>query len=129
MALKLTRRPGEAILLNYFSKDRVKQELRMTLRKQFRVQGMQVAEIQIHSTSDISMICQEGIEKVLDKDRFHLLSYSDDNNQTLFFHLYTSLEQTMIRLNLDFKAEKQLGFAIDAPRSIQIVRDELVDAA
>lgn len=125
MALKLTRKAGESIILKYLDESALEQNIRILLRKTKRCGGF---EIDYYSTVKLKVLSSSGLMQALDSNEHTIITH-DAEDHILINAAGGAGYKFVLRFGSDELNGVQLRMWFDAPSNVQILRDELVHVA
>lgn len=125
MALVLTRKAGESIILKYSDEDGMPQKVRILLRKIKRNSGF---ELDYFSSVGARVLSSDGLMQAFksNENRFVCHRFED----VLLVNVSNDVGfKSIVKFGVESQIGSQLRMWFEAPAGIKIIRDELENAA
>jgi sRNA-binding carbon storage regulator CsrA len=125
MALKLTRKAGESIILKYSDTNGYAQKVRILVRK---IKQNGYVELDYYSSVEVKVLSSAGLIESVNSNEHTIINHTA--NDVLILNARGEIGfKNVLRFGIDAGIGSQLGMWFDAPADVIIIRDELENAA
>ena len=125
MALKLTRKAGESIIIKHFDANGGPQKVRILVRK---IKQNGDFELDYQSSVDAKVLSSTGLIQAVTSNENLIVKHSADD--VLILNVLGDVGyRFVLRFGVDMPSGSQLRMWFDAPDDVKIIRDELENAA